>query len=83
MQLRQFAKKMPTAEQRIYSYGQSCFTKLLKKMKVQPGAQTILDKVMPIQPFALHRKKKLARRNRSRVDRIAVSDVVRREIARR
>jgi len=28
--------------------GQSCFTKLLKKMKLQPRDQTILDKVMPI-----------------------------------
>ena len=27
--------------------GQSCFTKLLKKMKLQPCAETILDKVMP------------------------------------
>jgi transposase len=27
--------------------GQSCFTKLLKKMKLQPRAETILDKVMP------------------------------------
>jgi transposase len=27
--------------------GQSCFTKLLKKMKLQPPAQSILDKVMP------------------------------------
>lgn len=27
--------------------GQSCFTKLLKKMKLQPLAETILDKVIP------------------------------------
>jgi transposase len=27
--------------------GQSCFTRLLKKMKLQPRAETILDKVMP------------------------------------
>ncbi len=27
--------------------GQSCFTKLLKKMKLQPRAETILDKIMP------------------------------------
>ena len=27
--------------------GQSCFTRLLKKMKLQPPAQSILDKVMP------------------------------------
>src|SRR5450631_880422 len=27
--------------------GQSCFTNLLKKMKLQPRAETILDKVMP------------------------------------
>jgi transposase len=27
--------------------GQSCFTKLLKKMKLQPPVQSILDKVMP------------------------------------
>ena len=27
--------------------GQSCFTKLLKKMKLQPNAQSILDKVLP------------------------------------
>ena len=30
--------------------GQSCFTKLLKKMKLQPPAQSILDKVMPATP---------------------------------
>jgi len=30
--------------------GQSCFTKLLKKMKLQPPAQSILDKVMPAMP---------------------------------
>jgi transposase len=30
--------------------GQSCFTKLLKKMKLQPPAQSILDKVIPIMP---------------------------------
>ena len=28
--------------------GQSCFTKLLKKMKLQPPAKTILDKVIPV-----------------------------------
>jgi transposase len=28
--------------------GQSCFTKLLKKMKLQPRAKSILDKVMPV-----------------------------------
>src|SRR5450755_4237574 len=27
--------------------GQSCFTKLLKKMKLQPPAEAVLDKVMP------------------------------------
>jgi transposase len=27
--------------------GQSCFTKLLKKMKLKPSAESILDKVMP------------------------------------
>ena len=27
--------------------GQSCFTKLLKEMKLQPSAESILDKVMP------------------------------------
>ena len=27
--------------------GQSCFTKLLKKMKLQPPAQSLLDKVLP------------------------------------
>jgi PAS domain-containing protein len=30
--------------------GQSCFTKQLKKMKLQPPAQSILDKVMPATP---------------------------------
>ena len=30
--------------------GQSCFTQLLKKMKLKPPAQSILDKVMPITP---------------------------------
>ena len=28
--------------------GQSCFTKLLKKLKLQPPAQSILDKVLPV-----------------------------------
>ena len=28
--------------------GQSCFTKLLKKMELQPPAKTILDKVIPV-----------------------------------
>ena len=28
--------------------GQSCFTKLLQKMKLQPSADSILDKVMPV-----------------------------------
>ena len=28
--------------------GQSCFTKLLKKMKLQPGTESVLDKVMPV-----------------------------------
>ena len=28
--------------------GQSCFTKLLKKMKLQPDAQSVLDKVLPL-----------------------------------
>jgi transposase len=28
--------------------GQSCFTKLLKKMKLKPPAQSILDKVIPV-----------------------------------
>jgi transposase len=28
--------------------GQSCFTKLLKKMKLQPRAESILDSVMPV-----------------------------------
>src|SRR5271154_4074768 len=32
---------------RWWQAGQSCFTKLLKKMKLQPPAQSILDKVMP------------------------------------
>ena len=32
---------------RWWQAGQSCFTKLLKKMKLQPRAETILDKVMP------------------------------------
>ena len=27
--------------------GQSCFTKLLKKMKLQPNAESVLDKLMP------------------------------------
>jgi hypothetical protein len=30
--------------------GQSCFTKLLKKMKLKPPAQSILDKVIPVMP---------------------------------
>jgi transposase len=30
--------------------GQSCFTKLLKKMKLQPSVQSILDKVIPVMP---------------------------------
>jgi transposase len=34
--------------ERWWQAGQSCFTKLLKKMKLQPRAPTILDKVMPI-----------------------------------
>jgi len=34
--------------ERCWQAGQSCFTKLLKKMKLQPRAQTILDKAMPI-----------------------------------
>jgi transposase len=34
--------------ERWWQAGQSCFTKLLKKMKLQPRAQTILDKAMPI-----------------------------------
>ena len=32
---------------RWWQAGQSCFTKLLKKMKLQPRVETILDKVMP------------------------------------
>jgi transposase len=28
--------------------GQSCFTKLLKKMKLKPPAESVLDKVMPV-----------------------------------
>ena len=28
--------------------GQSCFTKLLKKMELRPPAKTILDKVIPV-----------------------------------
>jgi transposase len=32
---------------RWWQTGQSCFTKLLRKMKLQPGAESILDKVMP------------------------------------
>jgi transposase len=32
---------------RWWQAGQSCFTKLLKKMKLKPPAQSILDKVMP------------------------------------
>jgi transposase len=35
---------------RWWQAGQSCFTKLLKKMKLKPPAQSILDKVMPITP---------------------------------
>ena len=34
--------------ERWWRAGQSCFTKLLKKMKLQPRDQTILDKVMPL-----------------------------------
>ncbi len=33
---------------RWWQAGQSCFTKLLKKMKLQPRAESILDKVMPV-----------------------------------
>jgi transposase len=32
---------------RWWQAGESCFTKLLKKMRLQPPAQSILDKVMP------------------------------------
>jgi transposase len=32
---------------RWWQAGQSCFTKLLNKMKLQPSAESILDKVMP------------------------------------
>ena len=32
---------------RWWQAGQSCFTKLLKKMKLQPRAESILDNVMP------------------------------------
>ena len=35
---------------RWWQAGQSCFTQLLKKMKLKPPAQSILDKVMPITP---------------------------------
>ena len=35
---------------RWWEAGQSCFTKLLKKMKLQPPAQSILDKVIPVMP---------------------------------
>jgi transposase len=34
--------------ERWWQAGQSCFAKLLKKMKLQPGTPTILDKVMPV-----------------------------------
>jgi transposase len=34
--------------ERWWQAGQSCFTKLLKKLKLQPRGQTILDKAMPI-----------------------------------
>jgi transposase len=34
--------------ERWWQAGQSCFTKLLKKIKLQPCATTILDKVMPL-----------------------------------
>jgi transposase len=33
---------------RWWQAGQSCFTKLLKKMKLQPRAESILDKIMPV-----------------------------------
>ena len=33
---------------RWWQAGQSCFSKLLKKMKVPPPAESILDKVMPV-----------------------------------
>jgi hypothetical protein len=33
---------------RWWQVGQSCFTKLLKKLKLKPSAQTLLDKVMPV-----------------------------------
>jgi transposase len=33
---------------RWWQAGQSCFTKLLKKMKLKPPAQSILDKVIPV-----------------------------------
>ena len=33
---------------RWWQAGQSCFTKLLKTMKLQPNAESILDKVLPI-----------------------------------
>ena len=35
---------------RWWQAGQSCFTKLLKKMKLKPPAQSILDKVIPVMP---------------------------------
>src|ERR1022692_4122620 len=35
---------------RWWQAGQSCFTKLLKKMKLKPPTQTILDKVIPVMP---------------------------------
>jgi transposase len=34
--------------ERWWQAGQSCFTKLLQKLKLQPCAHTILDKVMPL-----------------------------------
>jgi transposase len=33
---------------RWWQVGQSCFTKQLKKMKLQPRAESILDNVMPV-----------------------------------
>ncbi len=46
--LRQFTLVTVLAEiNRWWQAGQSCFTKLLKKMKLAPSGESILDKVMP------------------------------------
>ncbi len=46
--LRQFTLVTVLAEiNRWWQAGQSCFTKLLKKMKLAPSGESILDNVMP------------------------------------